>query len=180
LQVATLPGSFTVAEPLADYTGDLPAGRWVPVRMPLAKLRSASVYQFRPERLQSVIFHQLRADGKKHLLIVDDIRIDDETADGASAALPVPDAVSAKGFDRHIDVQWQAPAKAPPHTTSCPARLTAGVPARRDTAARRQSLRRLHRPFRRQGELPGRRRRLARPGVGPLRCRHSGDARALG
>ena len=111
LQVATMPGSFTIAEPLADYTGDLPAGRWVPVRMPLAKLRSASVYQFRPERLQSVIFHQRRADGKKHVLIVDDIRIDDETAEEASAALPVPDAVSAKGFDRHIDVQWQAPAK---------------------------------------------------------------------
>jgi exo beta-1,2-glucooligosaccharide sophorohydrolase (non-reducing end) len=110
LQVATMPGSFTVAEPLADYTGDLPAGRWVPVRMPLAQLRSASVYQFRPERLQSVIFHQRRADGKKHVLIVDDIRIDDEAAEGASTALPVPDAVSAKGFDRHIDVRWQVPA----------------------------------------------------------------------
>ena len=112
LQVATMPGSFTVEEPLADYTGDLPAGQWVPVRIPFAKLRSASVYQFRPERLQSVIFHQRRADGKKHVLIVDDIRIDDETAAGAAAAaLPVPDGVAAKGYDRHIDVKWQAPAE---------------------------------------------------------------------
>ena len=112
LQVATMPGSFTVEEPLANYTGDLPAGKWVPVRIPFAKLRSASVYQFRPERLQSVIFHQRRADGKKHVLIVDDIRIDDVPAAGAAAAaLPVPDGVSAKGFDRHIDVQWQAPAE---------------------------------------------------------------------
>jgi hypothetical protein len=110
LQVATMPGSFTVAEPLATYTGDLPAGKWVPVRIPLAKLRSASVYQFRSERLQSVIFHQRRADGKKHVLIVDDIRIDDVTS-ATTATLPVPDGVSAKGFDRHIDVQWQAPAE---------------------------------------------------------------------
>ena len=112
LQVATMPGSFTVEEALADYTGDLPAGQWVPVRIPFAKLRSASVYQFRPDRLQSVIFHQRRADGNMHVLIVDDIRIDDETAAGAAAAaLPVPDGVAAKGYDRHIDVKWLAPAE---------------------------------------------------------------------
>ncbi len=110
LQVATMPGSFTVEEPLGNYTGDLPAGQWIPVRIPFAKLRSASVYQFRPERLQSVIFHQRRADGKKHVLIVDDIRIDD-VPPATTAQLPVPDAASAKGFDRHIDVQWQAPAE---------------------------------------------------------------------
>lgn len=111
LQVATFPGSFTVEEPLASYTGDIPAGRWVQVRIPLAKLRSASVYPFHPGRLQSVIFHQRRADGAKHVLIVDDIRVDDEPAAGvAAAALPVPDSVSAKGYDRHIDVQWRAPA----------------------------------------------------------------------
>ena len=112
LQVATMPGSFTAEEPLASYTGDLPAGQWVPVRIPFAKLRSASVYQFQPERMQSLIFHQRRADGKRHVLIVDDVRIDDETApDAVPAPLPAPDGVSAKGFDRHVDVQWQAPAE---------------------------------------------------------------------
>jgi exo beta-1,2-glucooligosaccharide sophorohydrolase (non-reducing end) len=112
LQVATMPGSFTVEEPLADYIGDLPANQWVEVRIPFAKLRSASVYAFHPERLQSVIFHQHRADGKKHVLIVDDVRLDDEpAAEAAAAPLPVPDRVTAKGFDRHVDVQWQAPAE---------------------------------------------------------------------
>lgn len=111
LQVATFPGSFTVAEPLASYTGDMPAGRWVPVRIPMKELRSASVYPFHPERLQSVILHQRRSDGAKHVLIVDDIRVDDEPPAGvAGASLPVPDSVSAKGYDRHIDVQWRAPA----------------------------------------------------------------------
>jgi len=112
LQVATMPGSFTAGEPLASYTGDLPAGQWVPVRIPFAKLRSASVYAFRPERLQSLIFHQGSADGKRHVLIVDDVRVDDPPGpDAAPAALPIPDGVSAKGYDRHVDVQWQAPAE---------------------------------------------------------------------
>src|SRR5262245_16916954 len=112
LQVATFPGSFTVGVPLATYTGDLPGGRWVPVRIPMKELRSGSVYAFHPERLQSIVFHQRKADNVKRELIVDDIRVDDELAAGAvAAALPVPQAVSAKGYDRHIDVQWQASAE---------------------------------------------------------------------
>lgn len=112
LQVATLPGSFSREEPLSKYTGgDLPAARWVQVRIPLDKLHSTSVYPFHPERLQSIIFHQGGADGVKHVLIVDDVRVDDERDAGAApASLPVPDGVSAKGYDRHVDVQWRAPA----------------------------------------------------------------------
>jgi hypothetical protein len=107
LQVATTPGRFTVPEPLGEFSGDIPAGRWVQVRIALAELKSASVYSFHPERLQSLIFHQGRADGAKHVLIVDDIRIDDEHP--ASALPPAsPDHVKAKGYDRHIVVQWQA------------------------------------------------------------------------
>jgi hypothetical protein len=112
LQVAIFPGSFTVGVPLSDFTGDLPGGRWVPVRIPMKTLRSASVYAFHPERLQSIVFHQRSADNVKRVLIVDDIRVDGEPAAGAVAGpLPVPAAVSAKGYDRHIDVQWQAPAE---------------------------------------------------------------------
>src|SRR6202051_4176196 len=82
-QVATTPGRFTVPEPLGEFIGDIPAGRWVQVRIPLAERKSASVYSFQPERLQSLIFHQGRADGAKHVLIVDDIRIDDDHPDSA-------------------------------------------------------------------------------------------------
>jgi hypothetical protein len=107
--VANLPGSFTVSEPLASFTGDLPANSWVEVRIPLAKFRSAHAYPFHAERLQSIVFHQGRADGAKHTLIVDDIRVDGEPAAGAGTAeLHAPTQVSAKGYDRHIDVQWRA------------------------------------------------------------------------
>jgi hypothetical protein len=107
LQVATFPGSFTAPEPLGKYTGDLPAGRWVQVRIPLAELHSASIYEFAPARLQSVIFHQGRADGMEHTLIVDQVHVDDEQP-GSVAPLPPPAGVSAQGYERHVVVRWEA------------------------------------------------------------------------
>ena len=112
LQVATFPGSFTAEEPLAQYSGAVPAGQWVQVRIPLDGHRSASVYDFHPERLQSVVFHQRRADGAKHVLIIDDIRVDDTST--AMPALAAPEHVTAKGYDRHVVVQWQAPGTSEP------------------------------------------------------------------
>jgi hypothetical protein len=62
LQVASRPGSFTAAEPLGRFVGALPAHQWTRVEIPLDGLRSASVYPFHAEWLQSVVFHQGRAD----------------------------------------------------------------------------------------------------------------------
>jgi hypothetical protein len=110
LQVAIFPGSFTVEVPLADYTGgDVPAGKWVPVKIPLKSLHSASVYPFHPERLQSVIFHQRRADGARHVLLLDDIRVD-VAARESETSLPLmsPTQVTARGYDRHVDIAWQS------------------------------------------------------------------------
>jgi hypothetical protein len=107
LQVAQYPGSFTASEPLGQFTGDLPARRWIAVRIPMARLDTASVYDFRPEHLQSVIFHQGQADGVAHTLIVDDIRIDDDAADTAAAPPPVLASVAARGYERHIALRWE-------------------------------------------------------------------------
>jgi len=106
LQVATFPGSFTVAEPLGKYAGNLPAGRWVQVRIPMAALRTASVYPFDPAHLQSVIFHQGRADDVEHTLIVDQVRVDDARAPGSPPV--TPKQVTAQGYDRHVVVQWES------------------------------------------------------------------------
>jgi hypothetical protein len=106
--VANLPGSFTESMPLSSFTGDVPAGKWVEVRIPFAKFRSAYVYPFNPERLQSIVLHQGRADGARHTLIVDDIRVDAEAMGAIATPLPTPSSVEAKGYDRHIDVRWRA------------------------------------------------------------------------
>jgi exo beta-1,2-glucooligosaccharide sophorohydrolase (non-reducing end) len=105
LQVAEFPGSFTEPISLGKFAGDIPAGRWVQVRIPLSEFRTASIYSFRPEYLQNIILHQGRADGARHTLILDEIRIDDETP-SSSATLPHPQNVRATGYDRHIEISW--------------------------------------------------------------------------
>ena len=103
LQVAEFPASFTEPLDLGRYTGDLPAGHWSQVRIPLSDCQSASIYPFGPEHLQGITLHQGQADGVRHTLIVDEIRVGD---DAAQSSLPVPTGVHAVGYDRHVEVVW--------------------------------------------------------------------------
>jgi exo beta-1,2-glucooligosaccharide sophorohydrolase (non-reducing end) len=104
LQVAEFPASFTEPLPLGKFIGDLPAGRWIRVRIPLSDFRTASIYDFRPQYLQNVIFHQGRADGVQHTLIVDEFRVDDD--DSQAAPLPPIQNLYAIGYERHVDLHW--------------------------------------------------------------------------
>jgi exo beta-1,2-glucooligosaccharide sophorohydrolase (non-reducing end) len=106
LQVAEFPASFTEPLPLGKFIGDIPAGRWVQVRIPLREFHTASIYEFHPEYLQNVIFHQARADGVQHTLILDEFRVDDDPPTDPSPTLAPPDNVHAIGYDRHVEVRW--------------------------------------------------------------------------
>ena len=106
LQVAEYPASFTEALELGRYSGDVPAGRWKQVRIPLSNCRTASIYPFNPEHLQSITFLQSRADDVRHTMIVDEIRVGDDVA--SPAALKAPTHVRAVGYDRHVEVAWDA------------------------------------------------------------------------
>lgn len=110
LQVAQFPGSFTEPLPLGKFAGDIPAARWVQVKIPLSQFHSASIYDFRPEYLQDIIFVQGKPDGVRHTLILDEIRVDDNKREGAgnrsAASLPAPQNVHATGYDRHVEVRW--------------------------------------------------------------------------
>ncbi len=108
LQVATFPGSFTSPEPLSRFVGDLPADKWVEVRVPMTTLRSTSIYPFTPEQLQSVIFLQGRADGAKHTLIVDQVHVGPEpwSSSKSVGAPAAPVRVTAKGYERHVVIEW--------------------------------------------------------------------------
>ena len=106
LQVAEFPpASFTNPFPLSKFVGDIPAKHWVQVRIPLSEFQTASIYAFRPEFLQDVIFLQGRADDVPHTLIIDEVRVDNDLAP-APAALPTPQNVKAIGYDRHVEVRW--------------------------------------------------------------------------
>jgi len=106
LQVAEFPAAYTDPLPMGKFSGDLPSGRWVRVRIPLAEFHSASVYQFRPEFARSVIFHQARADGVRRTLILDEIEIGDDPRNRAAIPLPAPQNVRATGYDRHVELHW--------------------------------------------------------------------------
>ena len=106
LQVAEFPATFTQPLPIGKVMGDLPARHWIRVRIPLTEFHGASIYDFRPQYLQNVIFHQGRADGVQHTLIIDEVRIDADSASGSDMTPFPPKNVHAVGYDRHIDVSW--------------------------------------------------------------------------
>ena len=106
LQVAEFPASFSLPLDLGKYTGNVPAGRWIEVGIPLSGVTTASIYPFRPEYVRSLTFHQNAADIVRHTLIVDEIRVADAPA--AHAALSVPNSLHATGYDRHVELAWNA------------------------------------------------------------------------
>ncbi len=107
LQVAQFPPAFSKPIALGKFVGDLPAGHWTRVRIPLSELRTGSIYEFHPDQLQNIIFVQAKADGVRHVLIVDEIRTDDDNAASGPASLPAPSGIRAIGYDRHVEVRWE-------------------------------------------------------------------------
>ena len=90
---------------IGRFTADLPAGKWVRVRIPLAAFRTASVHPFEPHRLNTLVLSQGATDATSHTLLIDDIRIEDDPPAG-QAAPPTPQDVQAKGYEQHIDITW--------------------------------------------------------------------------
>jgi hypothetical protein len=116
--------NFSGPLPLGEFAGDLPAGRWVQVKVPLSRFVTASIHDFSTQNLRIIVFSQNAADGAKHTLLIDEIRIDSKepatslppgAASGndvgrleSSLALPLaPRNLSAKGYERHIALHWQ-------------------------------------------------------------------------
>jgi len=95
---------------LGDFSDSVPAGRWVEIRIPLARFSSASMARFDPHRTVIVGFSQSAADGEEHTLLVDEIRIENRPEASPARALGAPLKVQAKGYERHIDISWSPPA----------------------------------------------------------------------
>jgi hypothetical protein len=100
-----LENGHTAPLPLSDFTGDVPAGRWIRVCVPLERFRSMSLRPFKPHQLTAVVLSQGVADGKPHTLYIDDIRI--ETDRGLDQAPKQPASIEARGYERHIDLHWK-------------------------------------------------------------------------
>lgn len=101
--------NFTDAVSLGQFVHALPAGRWTQVRIPLRRLRSASIRAFDPRLLHSVFFAQGAADDALHTLIVDEIRIDKDVGaarPSARSPLAAPHDLMVTGYERHFDLKW--------------------------------------------------------------------------
>ncbi len=103
--------SFSSQLALSKFITAIPAKKWVQVKIPLEQFKTYSVHPLDVLRLKSVTISQNAADGMPHTMFIDEIKVDLASAakDGAErAALAAPLNVVAKGYDRHIDISWDA------------------------------------------------------------------------
>lgn len=97
---------------IASYAGDLPAKSWVRIKIPLSvffKDPTQTAIQF--TQIKAIIFGQSLADGLDHTLLIDELGT--FKTGPASSALPTPTFLSARGYDRHIELRWPAVATPP-------------------------------------------------------------------
>jgi exo beta-1,2-glucooligosaccharide sophorohydrolase (non-reducing end) len=85
---------------------DLPGRRWIQIKIPLRQFTTASIHPFDLHRATSVFFIQGSSDSTAHTLFLDDVEILPEQA--ASVPLTLPRNLTAKGYERHIDLTWNA------------------------------------------------------------------------
>lgn len=109
LQLTDATDNFTLPLALGPFAGNLPAGRWRQVRIPLSSFVSGSLRRFDSHPLHSVYFVQGEADQQPHTLFVDEIRVGSDTAaaQGKPSTLTAPAGLAAKGYERHVDLSWQ-------------------------------------------------------------------------
>jgi hypothetical protein len=103
--------NFSTSLPLGRFASEIPANRWVQVKIRLDQFKTYSIHPLEAHKLKSVTLSQNAADGKPHTLFVDEIKVDFAAAvadSSRSAALSAPRNVAAKGYDRHIDISWEA------------------------------------------------------------------------
>jgi exo beta-1,2-glucooligosaccharide sophorohydrolase (non-reducing end) len=134
LRLEDVGRNFSAPLAWGKFSGDLPPARWVQVKIPLAGFVTASIHDFSAQNLATLVFSQSRDDAAKHTLLLDEIRVDSSRLDGAVGATPGNLAVTnltAKGYERHIDLSWDAP-----HATSNASSLDSSLPGSNTPNAR--------------------------------------------
>jgi exo beta-1,2-glucooligosaccharide sophorohydrolase (non-reducing end) len=99
-------GARTEPIRLADIVPDLPSGRWTHIDLPWSAVpRTTADYDY--SQLQAVHFMQSIDDGKPHTLYLDEIKVLRNPARAGHSGPPAPpDGLTARGYDRHIDLSW--------------------------------------------------------------------------
>jgi exo beta-1,2-glucooligosaccharide sophorohydrolase (non-reducing end) len=87
----------------------LPAKKWTRIRLPLDSFRGqvndTKPSGFNAHKLAHIYLVQGLDDAQPHTLYLDDIEITDDIP-AATQAPAAPAGLTAKGYDRHVDVSW--------------------------------------------------------------------------
>jgi len=100
--------SFSAPVDPGKFIATVPARTWVQIKIPLREFKIASIFGFESNRTGKIVFGHKGTDAVEHLLIIDEIKIDDSSSSAsapfeADSRLAVPQNVSATGYERHID-----------------------------------------------------------------------------
>ena len=87
----------------------LPARKWTRVRLPLDSfhglVNDTKDPTFDAHKLARIALVQGLDDGQEHTLYLDDIEVGDDPPEGTHAP-DAPSGLTAKGYDRHVDLSW--------------------------------------------------------------------------
>lgn len=90
---------------LAPYVGNIPAGQWRQVKVPLSLFfEDPDQTNINFSQIKAIIFGQDAADGQEHTLLIDEVK----TYNGSMSAGPVaaPSGLTADGYDSHVELNW--------------------------------------------------------------------------
>ena len=112
IAVASRGGSLP-AIPMLRTHGDLPAGKWVRLRLPFAgftgPFRGTGDSQFDPAQLNTIHLMQGLDDGQRHVLLIDDVRVVPTDEAAPATPPPPPTDLTVEGQDSHFDLAWDYP-----------------------------------------------------------------------
>jgi exo beta-1,2-glucooligosaccharide sophorohydrolase (non-reducing end) len=112
IRLCDLAGESTPEINLVQGDSSIPAGKWVQLVLPFASFvwavfKDLSEPRFRSRDLEWIAFTQGLDDNREHTLYLDDFQVRDVTA-GATTAPSSPGNLTVRGFERHLDISWQA------------------------------------------------------------------------
>jgi exo beta-1,2-glucooligosaccharide sophorohydrolase (non-reducing end) len=110
IYLADAKGEGTPSIRLTGSLDKLPARKWVRARLPFASfvgnVKPTNDPRFDPRRVQTITILQGLDDGQARTLYLDDVKIDDDIPNDTTAP-GAPARLSARGYDRHIELTWQ-------------------------------------------------------------------------
>ncbi len=90
---------------LTPYSDDLPAGKWIQIKVPMQLFFDAGdPVNF--TQIKTVGWGQNLADDTEHTLFIDDVKV--HVGDGHSPPVAIPTGLTVKGYDSHVFLQWNA------------------------------------------------------------------------